>query len=438
VIVSIADLASRYPEIQASPPETDGLDPRDAALAHAIYDATVRRWLTLSHIIGLLTDRPWRTLEPKMQAVLLVGSAQMLLLDRVPVHAAIDESVRWAKQHIRAGSAGFVNAVLRSVSRLVEAGEFRETWSNKPDEIPLAAGGAFASPDLGLPDDIIERLAIGCGLPERLVNAWLNHVGLEGAMRRAQHTIGTAPTVLRTRGSIPEDAVAHEQEHAAVWTGSREALKQTIAQGNLWVQDATSAGAIDSIADLEPELIVDLCAGLGTKTKQLRQIFPRAQIVAADPDPIRAKVLAETFEGDDSVRIVGSLEVIKSYAKQADLVLTDVPCSNSGVLARRVEARHRTGRRTIDRLVKIQRQILRDAVALSKPGGKILYATCSLELLENQKQATWAGRELGLIASRERLEEPARAWQTGRSPDAPDTSYRDGGYSVLLSPDAGP
>ena len=434
VIVSIAGLAEKYPEISASPPATDHLDARDAALAHTIYDGAVRRWITLAHLLEQAADRPWRTLEPAMKGVLLVGAAQLVLLDRVPVHAAIDESVRWAKARIRAGAAGFVNAVLRNVSRMVEGAERETDWSNRPDQIPLASGGSLTSGAFGLPDDVAERLAVGCGLPERLIHAWIGDVGLEGAMARARHSVRGAPVVLRIDAEPPDQSIMHESPNAAVWTGSHDELRQAIGAGAFWVQDATSADALDSISDLRPNVVVDMCAGLGTKTKQLRALFPESTIIAADPDARRFRELEATFRDDDRVEVVPSESLADRAAGRADLVLTDVPCSNTGVLARRVEARHRAGRRTIDRLVKIQRQVVRDAMPLLAPGGQILYATCSLEKLENEKQAAWAARELGLVASRQRLGEPRRTWSEQTAQGGADPAYRDGGYSVLLTP----
>ncbi|MBL4591962.1 MAG: hypothetical protein JKY96_08385, partial [Phycisphaerales bacterium] len=100
---AISHQATRMPDLGILTLDTSGPDPRDSALAHAIYDAVITRWMTLSYIVGKLGQQTMRDLEPRMQAVLLGGAAQILLMDRIPVHAVLDESVQWAKVNIRPG-----------------------------------------------------------------------------------------------------------------------------------------------------------------------------------------------------------------------------------------------------------------------------------------------------------------------------------------------
>ena len=114
---AIAARAKVFPEINTGDLDESGLDPRDGALVHMIVDTVCRHWLTLEFLIDLYGKEPLRNVEHKMQAVLLGGAAQIVYMDRVPVHAAIDTAVEWAKKYVRTGAGGMVNAVLDRLAR---------------------------------------------------------------------------------------------------------------------------------------------------------------------------------------------------------------------------------------------------------------------------------------------------------------------------------
>ena len=142
---------------------------------------------------------------------------------------------------------------------------------------------------------------------------------------------------------------------------------------------------------LSPKLIIDFCAGKGTKTKQLAAAHPGARVVAADINARRAAVLRETFAGDGSIEVV-PFDTLSDFRGQADLLLIDAPCSNTGVLARRVEARYRFGPEATQSLVDCQRQLVADAIPLLADNGHLLYATCSIQAAESADLAAWIRR----------------------------------------------
>lgn len=181
----LARHAEKIPDLAPIDPDTEGMDPRDAALAHAIIDATVRRWLTLSYLIEVAGGRDVRDTEPRMQAALLGGAAQLLLFDRIPDHAAIDETVEWAKRRIRPKAGGMVNAILRRVVEI--RGELIDEWDGGDDAIPLSEGGAMTLVNVRLPEDPLYRLAIACSLPASLLRSW-EGLGADVGML-ARHTL---------------------------------------------------------------------------------------------------------------------------------------------------------------------------------------------------------------------------------------------------------
>ncbi|MEO1535149.1 MAG: transcription antitermination factor NusB, partial [Planctomycetota bacterium] len=321
--------AARFPEIEAAELDTSNLDQREAALAHAIYDAAVRRWLTLEWLVGQHLSRPFRELEPAMRAVLLVGSAQLALFDRIPAHAAIDEAVEWAKRRIRPGAAGMVNAVLRKV-----AADLGERTDDPTDTtIPLGEGSARTFTGQW-PRDQLETVAARYSMPAQLIKRWRRTMSRRDVIDICEHGLSRPPTILSTRHSmdpLPTGATTpHRYEHHALWTGSHEDLGAMLAsRADVWVQDPASSGSVDSVRDLSPRVIADLCAGQGTKTRQLAATFPDAEIVATDVDRTRFAVLRETFAGHDRVRVLPPREAMSELVGRADLVLLDVPCSNT-------------------------------------------------------------------------------------------------------------
>ena len=428
----IAEDAGHFPDLIPSPLDTEGLTPRDAALAHAIHDAAVRRWWTLQAVLSPLLSRPFLELETRLRSALLGGAVQLLLLDRIPPHAAISETVEWAKRTIRPGAGGLVNAVLRRVAGLVgEQRTYRARWAVGRDEIPLSDGRALVLAEEVLSENPLDRLSAASSIPRTLLTAWQQTHGADALTGLALHTLSPAPVIINTHhadGPVP-DSEPHELDGFVRFTGDSPALGALLnSREDVWVQDPASADAVASVVDLSPSMVVDFCAGKGTKTRQLSAAFPRAQILATDTDRTRFGVLQRVFKDRSNVRVIPMDELLHAARGRADLVLLDVPCSNTGVLSRRPEAKYRFGPRQTERLTGTQRQIVADTRKLLSPGGAMLYSTCSLQPEENSEIARWASDRHRLGADRERITMPAGL------PGDPPGHYHDASYSVLFRP----
>lgn len=423
---AIAEQAARFPEFSIGGLDSRGLEGLDAAFAHAVYDAVLRRWLTLRWVVASRLKHPFEQLGPEVQAALLGGAAQLLLLDKVPPHAALDTSVEWVKGRAKKSVAGMVNGVLRNVARLV-AGR-TQRYSGGRDEVPLADGTAVKLREPMMPSPDLERVSVAASHPVGLLRRWGERYGADRARARAMHGLVSPPTVLNMRfaGDVDEPSLSwHEAPGHAVFRGPRAALVELLKRRpRVFVQDAAASGAVESVADLRPRVVADVCAGQGTKTRQLSMLFPAAEVIATDADESRLATLRASVGGN--VRVVEFEGLERECAGRVDLVLLDVPCSNTGVLARRVEAKYRVGPEQMERLTAIQREILVLAEKLAAPGGVILYSTCSLEPEENEGQVRWmAGR--GWRASKVRVELP-----TGLPGEAAER-YRDGAFSAVLT-----
>lgn len=416
-----------------------GLEARDAALAQAIARTVARRWLTLNFIIDRCLDKP--RIEPALRSLLATAAAQLLFMHNQPAHAVVDITVEQAKQLVRPGAAGLANAVLRRVPEMIVERRPDTPWEPANNTIPLGAGEGTARllrKAMLKPRRLDRYLSIATSHDQNLVAAWLERHGQDQAIALLLRSLVEPPTLVHApapgsgggggRASGPGSAnpgQPHEQPPFIVWDRSHAELVAFLeASPDRWVQDPSAYRVVRRIAELRspPELIVDYCAGRGTKTRALSCLLPEVTIIATDPDAARFADLVAMAEKQAGVQAV-SPDGLGQWAGHADLLLLDVPCSNTGVLARRPEARYRYSRRNMESVVELQRTIIREAAPLLRPGGTLVYSTCSIEPPENQHQAAWAADQLGmdLIADEQML--PA-----GRG-----ASYHDGAYHAILT-----
>jgi len=409
--------------------ETDQLEERDAALAHAIVDAALRRWLTIAALLDACIDRSFKNCEPPVQGALACGAAQLLFLDRIPDHAAVDSSVEWTSRSVGRRAGGLVNASLRRLVAL--RADVRSRWTDRCDEVPLADGGALAFSQDVLTSGVIARLSASTSHHRSFISRWSRQFEKTRVQELAVHSVRKAPTIINGRfaESVLEDSLLtpHEMSGHWVFNGGRDQLVEFLRnRHDVWVQDPASAAVVTFCQRLSPSLIVDMCAGKGTKTRGLAAAFPEATIVATDVDTDQRQRLQESTMHLANVEVREPM-ALADLAGRADLVLLDVPCSNSGVLARRIEARYRGATTAIERLVSVQQGIIAEALPLVRKGGSLVYATCSVEEEENRRCCEAAARASGL-----RLVEDQTTLPHG-GPGKPDTSWTDASYACLLS-----
>jgi 16S rRNA (cytosine967-C5)-methyltransferase len=359
--------------------EESTLEPRDAGLCTEIVYGTLRWRRHLDWRLGPHSRRPLAKLDPWVRALLRLTAYQLLFLDRVPGWAAVDEAVSLARLKSRTpGPAEFVNAVLRSLTRAVG-----------PPPLPVAPAEALAT-RLSFPDWLASRWVARYGMAEAealmaalderppvVVRVNLLRGSREELARRLrdEELAETRPTTLAPEGLRVERGIP------ARWTA--------FAEGRCTVQDEASM-LIARLLGPEPgELVADTCAAPGTKATHLAELMHnRGKIVAMDPQAGRLKLLAKaaTRLGLDIIEAHGGPvdTLAPRWRSQCDRVLVDAPCSNLGVLRRNPEVKWRRTANDLPRLRERQRGILAAAASLAKPGGRLVFATCSLEPEENE------------------------------------------------------
>ena len=360
-------------------------DGPDRAFVQDLAYTTVRRFRVLRSILGKLVTK-WP--KGEMEALLLVGGAQILYMPDVPDFAAVNETVMAAKCCPNKSIAKVVNGVLRNLIRR------RDEFESYLKSAPLAERESF---------------------PNGIVNRWIERYGEADAEKLCKWHNLPSETWLAYRPGAPEPFVRLER-------GRKVSDVEGYAEGAFVVQDPATAGAIE-LLDVRPGMkVLDFCAAPGGKSIQcawrLGNPGNGARLVSQEVNPARRRRLVENLK-----RV--ALDWVEVVAKAGDgelfdRVLADVPCSNTGVLRRRPDARWNWTKEHLAELVKLQSEILVKAAAHVAPGGIIVYSTCSNEHEENEGQIE------SFLAANPGFEE------VKRMVSVPFESGRDGAFACAL------
>jgi len=316
----------------------------DRAFVQDLVYTVIRRLRPLRKILGQLLET-WP--KGELEALLYVGAAQILYMDSVPDFAAVNETVSAAKGSTNPSVAKVVNGVLRNLIRR------REEFEAQLKSAPLG-----------------ERE----GYPSAIVRRWRTRYGDEGAELLAKwHNMPAETYLARKDGSFVK-----------LERGVKVESVEGFSEGEFIVQDPGTAYAIE-LMDIHPgDRVLDLCAAPGGKTVQMA--WRGAQVTACEINPKRRAKLSENIA---RLKLTGAVEVTSQPSQPPQpfpKILVDAPCSNTGVLKRRPDARWNWSEEKLAELVKLQAEILDRAAALVAPGGRLVYSTCSNEPEENEIQ----------------------------------------------------
>jgi 16S rRNA (cytosine967-C5)-methyltransferase len=363
--------------------EEHGLEGRERAQAQRLAYGAVQRRGTADAAIERLAERAPRLLDPPVLAALRLGLYELLFADATPDHAAVDQAVELVKRAGAAHAAGLVNAVLRRAARE------REQLSDAllgDDSTPEHAAVAHSAP-LWLarmwwreldPDDARPLLAV-CNRPaEVALRVNTLRTDRDAILKELNETgVEAAPADGRWPLAVPESITISGRTGGAV--------SERVAAGKLTPQSRGSAAVVEVLDPQPGEHVLDLCAGPGIKSGQIAaRMGDRGETISVELDPERAAEVAEQARrlGLRSVTVVEADATEEGMAPGFDRVLVDAPCSDLGALASRPDARWRKSPRTIERLADLQSAILARAAAALRPGGALVYATCTISRRE--------------------------------------------------------
>ncbi len=364
-------------------------DERDRALAGEIATGTLRWQGAFDHILARFAKRDPAKLDLEVLTILRLSLFQLLHLDRVPAAAVVDDAVQMTRKAGKASASGFVNALLRRASR--ERGKLPLPPDPRDTRDRTAA---------------LDYLATTLSHPRWLAERWLDRVGYDDAAHWARFNNDPAPLTLRvntlrtTRDALIEalanaDVRVEPAPHAAeglIVRGGNPLLTPLAHEGLFVVQDEASQLVGEFVGAQPGETIFDACASPGGKTTQMAAMMrDEGRVVAADVRARRIDLLTSTVKASGATCV----RVVQADARQPlpfdrvfDAVLVDAPCSGLGTIRRDPDIRWRRSPSDFDGFTSTQLAILINAAAIVRPGGRVIYSTCSSEPEENDGVVT--------------------------------------------------
>lgn len=355
----------------------------DRGFATELAYGTLRTLNTLDWIISRFLQKPLAAQNVWVRNILRQGTYQLFYMDRVPPAAACNEAVELAKKYASPGAAGFVNGVLRNIIR-------------HRQEI------VFPS----LEEDPVGHISLKYSHPTWMVERWLDEFGIEGTIALCRANNVTPPNTIRTNTlRITRQALAERLEAEGLQVRETRFAPEgleikgfyslrtlpSFREGLFQVQDESSMLVAHAVNPVPRSRVLDVCSAPGGKTTHLAQLMhDEGTVMAFDVHPHKLELIRESCRrlGITSVQAVlkDARDLPGPFAAWADYVLVDAPCSGLGVLRRKPDARWRKEPSQITALVRLQEAVLQAAAQCVRPGGVLVYSTCSIAYEENLGQ----------------------------------------------------
>ena len=368
----------------------DYLDGRDKAFIKRLTEGVLERRIQLDYVLGQFSKTPVNKCKPLIRCLLRMGAYQILFMDNIPDSAACNEAVKLAESRHFHQLKGFVNGVLRSISR----GKDTLAWPDREREA-------------------VRYFSVIYSMPEWIVRMWLADYGGKVTERMLQALLEPRPVTIRLSQRLSaqekealltalEECGAHPVVHPyldyAYTLGKTEGIASLpgFEKGQFAVQDVSSMLVTEcALAGRDStQFLLVVCAAPGGKAVHAAdRLYGSGRVQARDISGYKAGLIQE------NARRMGleNLEVCiwdatvpdESMKEKADVVLADLPCSGLGVIGRKPDIKYRVTPESLQEVAALQRRILANAAMYVKPGGRLVYSTCTINKAENEEQAAW-------------------------------------------------
>ncbi len=381
------------------------LTPHQRSFIKRLAEGTIERQIELDSVIGRYLKNPDQKMKPLVRCLLRMSIYQIYYMDSVPDHAACNEAVRILKKRHIDHAAGFVNAVLRQVCRQKAA----------PAADPAKESAAARQTSAGR-----------YSMPEFIVGMWEEAYGRQETEKLLAALLEPRPVCIRLDLGYPEETLDKAMDELAGlgvevmpgrWLPYCRRLKRIrmsvaelpgFSDGLYTVQDESSMLAVEALG-ITPDntgagtVIYDLCASPGGKAMHIASKAPSAKVYAFDLTRARTDLIRRNARrmkcGNLTVGEWDAETFDPSRFEGADYVLCDLPCSGLGVTGRKQDIKYNVTEAKIASLVSLQKRILKTAVRYVKPGGVLVYSTCTIDRAENEKMADYIEQKLGMRRS---------------------------------------
>lgn len=359
-------------------------DPKEKAFFKRLTEGTLEKRITLDWVLDCYSKTPVKKMKPLIRNLLRLSAYQILYMEGVPDSAACNEAVKLAKKRGFSSLGGFVNGVLRTISRNKESLK----W---PDPAK----------------DPVRNMSVTAGLPEWMIRLWTQQYGAEETADILGGLQEKRPVIIRFSGRLTQEQrreaaaaiegagveiVPHPLYSGAYCLGSCDGVASLpgFAQGLFYVQDVSSMLAVEAAGIVPGMQVTDLCAAPGGKALMAAEKLKGKGLVrAGDVSQAKALLIEENAArmGCDNIRVSvwDARRTQEEQKGQADVVLADVPCSGMGVMARKKDIRYRVQPEDLEELTALQKEILTASWQYVKPGGVLLYSTCTINREENEE-----------------------------------------------------
>ncbi len=361
------------------------LEKRERAFITRVVMGTLERQIEMDYLLDQFSSTKTSRMKPVILCILRSGVYELLYMDRVPDYAVIDESVKLARRKGFGGLSGFVNGVLRSIAR-------EKTSLPYPTE-----------------KDPVQALSVRDSLPSWLIDRWLTTYDLSVIQKMGEDFLTEKPLYIRFDPErISQKALTEKLRKEGVTVQPAEEMPGALQvsgfdyleslpsfeDGDYFVQDISAMMPVAWAAPKAGDSLLDVCAAPGGKAMQAAQMLRgKGKVEARDISAPRLERMRENCKrchiSDIVIRQKDAKIDDPSDHERWDIVLADLPCSGLGTLGKKPEIKYRVNEDSLMELADLQRQILSVIQAYVKPGGKLLYSTCTINRAENEENTRW-------------------------------------------------
>lgn len=367
------------------------LTKQERAFLTRLAEGTIQRMLELDYILDRFSKVKVKKMKPVIRNILRLGVYQLKYMDAVPASAACNEAVKLAKKKGFASLGGFVNGVLRSVGRDLGGIPY-------PDEVR----------------EPVKALSVRYSIPEWLTAQWLTEYGMEQTRRMMQAFLNDAPLTIRTnlgrttpgelQKRLAEEGVTATPVDGEKYPGLSYAFAisgvdylyglASFREGLFYVQDLSSMLVTEWAAPKAGDVCIDVCAAPGGKSIHIAEkLNGTGKVEARDLSEGKVALIEENIARCQLSNVRAKqwdATVLDEEAREsADIVIADVPCSGLGVLRKKSDIKYRMSVEAEEELVRLQREIVQTVAHYVKPGGTLLYSTCTIHRAENEDNVAW-------------------------------------------------
>lgn len=361
------------------------LSRQDRAFIARVCEGTIEQMIYIDYIINQFSSVKVEKMKPVIQNILRSAVYQIRFMDTVPASAACNEAVKLAQKKGFYSLKNFVNGVLRSVARGIDQVSYPER------------------------SDMVEHLSIRYSMPRWLVERWIEEFGMEAAERMLRDFLKTHPMTVRFKtNNIEAEKILESLRSQGVTVQPGPYLPyayeisgynhlqalDAFQKGWIYVQDVSSMLVAEAAAPKQGDYVVDLCAAPGGKSLHVSdKMGDYGMVEARDLTESKVALIEENIHRMNLINVTPVQADATAYdgglEAKADIVLADVPCSGMGVIGKKPDIKYNLTPIQLDELVILQRRILHNAAAYVKPGGTLIYSTCTIGSMENQKNVEW-------------------------------------------------